>query len=269
MELFKILIEQPLTNLLVVVYQLLMVINIPYALGFSIVLLTVIIRLALYPLTATQLKTAKKMQELGPKLNKLKEKYKSDARRLQQETMTLYKDHGVNPAAGCLPLLIQLPILFGLYGVLLKIVNLKAINEINALLYTDTLKLAKLWDTTFFGIPLGKDPSQLLGTVGPLILLVPVLTGVIQFIQSKMMMPTAEEQAKTKTNNKATTPDFMSTFQQQSLYLFPLMIGFFAFKFPIGLSLYWNTFTLFGIIQQYRIQGLGGLADLLKKFKKN
>lgn len=267
MEIFKILVEQPLINLLVAVYQMLIAIHIPSALGFSIILLTVIIRLLFYPLTAAQLKTSKKMQEMAPHMNKLKEKHKNDARRLQQETMNLYREYGVNPAAGCLPVLIQLPILFGLYGVLLKIVHTKSVNDINSLLYNDSMKLKTLWDVHFFGIPLGQDPSQLLSTFGPLILLVPVLTGAFQFVQSKMMTPPAEEQAKT-TPNKDGAPDFMATFQKQTLYLFPIMIGFFAFKFPVGLSLYWNTFTLFGIIQQYQIQGLGGLKDWVSKFKK-
>ena len=270
MEIFNILIQNPLINVLVAIYQLLMLAHIPYALGFSIILLTVVIRLILYPFTAAQLKTSKKMQDIAPQLNKIREKYKKDAKRLQQETMAVYSANGVNPAAGCLPVLIQLPILFGLYGVLLKIVHLKSVNEVNSLLYTDSLKLKHLWDSHFFGLTIGTDPSKVFSFSEPMtyfILLVPVVTGLFQFIQSKMMTPTAEESSKKKVN-KDGTPDFMTTFQTQTLYLFPLMIGFFAFTFPIGLSLYWNTFTLFGIIQQYRIQGLGGLGDWVNKLKK-
>jgi len=267
MEIFNLLIQKPLINILVVIYHLLVSAHVPYALGFSIIVLTTLIRLILYPFTAAQLKTSKKMQEITPQLNKIREKYKKDAKRLQQETMAVYSANGVNPAAGCLPVLVQLPILFGLYGVLLKIVHVKSINEVNSLLYSESLKLQHLWDSHFFGVSLGQDPSQLIKTVGPIILLVPVITALFQFLQSKMMAPSAEESAK-KPVTKDGTPDFMSTFQTQTLYLFPLMIGFFAFRFPIGLSLYWNTFTLFGIIQQYRIQGLGGLGDWVKKFKK-
>jgi YidC/Oxa1 family membrane protein insertase len=62
--------------------------------------------------------------------------------------------------------------------------------------------------------------------------------------------------------------DFATTFQNQSLFIFPIMIGFFSFNFPIGLSLYWNTFTVFGIIQQYQVSGLGGLKDLINKYGK-
>jgi YidC/Oxa1 family membrane protein insertase len=97
-------------------------------------------------------------------------------------------------------------------------------------------------------------------------LLIPVLTGVFQFIQSKMMLPPTDPKKKDdKTKKKS--DDFATAFQSQSLYIFPVMIGFLSYNFPIGLSLYWNTFTIFGIIQQYKISGLGGLEDWIKKWK--
>jgi YidC/Oxa1 family membrane protein insertase len=115
-------------------------------------------------------------------------------------------------------------------------------------------------------------PSKLISTVGPLVLLIPVLTGVLQFFLSKMMIPakTAIEVLEKDIEKKAPVDkkdaeDFASAFQTQSLFIFPLMIGFFSFSFPIGISLYWNTFTIFGIIQQYKIMGLGGLNTWIKK----
>src|SRR3989338_7754782 len=125
---------------------------------------------------------------------------------------------------------------------------------------------------SLFGFPLGEMPSKLMSTAGPLILLVPILTGVFQFILSKMMIPAKtgvaviEKDIEKKTQiDKKDAGDFASAFQTQSLFIFPVMIGFFAFSFPIGLSLYWNTFTIFGIIQQYKITGLGGLGEWIKK----
>jgi YidC/Oxa1 family membrane protein insertase len=212
---------------------------------------------------ASQLKTSKKMQELTPHLNKLKEKHKGDAQRLQTETMALYKEHGVNPAAGCLPMLIQLPILWGLYSVLQKIVHTTSLTEINKLIYVEGWKLKHMWDVNFFGLPLGKSPSQLISSVGVLILLIPLLTGVLQFIQSKMTVPAKDPNQKPQ--EPKSENDFAQAFQAQSLYILPAMIGFFSYNFQLGLSLYWNTFTIFGIIQQYRIQGLGSLQDLFKK----
>ena len=264
---FDTLIINPLTNILVVVYYLLNAIHVPYALGFSIIGLTVIVRLILYPLMSSQLKASKKMQEIGPHMQKLKEKHKNDAKTLQQETMRLYKEHGVNPAAGCLPVLIQIPIIWGLYTVLQKIVTLKP-DAINKVIYSDVFKLNHVWDPFFFGLPLAQSPAQLAPKIGLVVLLVPILTGLFQYIQSKMMMPAKDPNAPQLEKKK---DDFATAFQSQAMYIFPVMIGFFSWTFSIGLSLYWNTFTIFGIIQQYKIAGPGALVELKDKLygKKN
>ncbi|MDP2649908.1 MAG: YidC/Oxa1 family membrane protein insertase [bacterium] len=262
-ELFNELLFRPIINILVLIYQVLLSLHIPYALGFSIILLTILIRFVLYPLTTAQLKSSKKMQDIAPHLSNLKAKHKNDAKKLQAETMKLYKEHGVNPASGCLPIIIQLPLIWTLYSVLQKIVmlNSNTVSEVNKYLYNyDFLKLTHPWNATFFGLPLGQNPSHLISTI-PLIILVPLFTGVFQFVQSKMMIVKQNpEQTKEATGKEEKKQgDFASAFQTQSLYIFPAMIGFFSYSFPIGLSLYWNTFTIFGILQQYRIQGWGGL----------
>src|SRR3989344_4260869 len=237
---FNTILVWPLINILITIYHALIFIHLPYALGFSIIILTAFIRLALYPLMSSQLKASKNMQELNPHLSKLKEKHKTDAKRLQSETMRLYKEHGINPAAGCLPMLVQLPIIWGLYSVLQEIVkpeSQKVIAEINKIVYFDFLKITNGWDTYFFGLPLGANPAKLLSTLGPLIFLVPIITGVLQFIQSKMMLSSSPQQAKDKDSAKAgqekKKEDFASAFQSQSLYIFPVMIGFFSYTFPI------------------------------------
>jgi len=264
-DIFNNLIIHPIINVLVAIYQVLFAFHVPYALGFSIIILTVLIRLIIYPLVSTQLRASKKMQTIAPHLSNLKEKHKGDNKRLQEETMKLYREHGVNPAAGCLPVLVQLPIIWGLYGVLNEVVKL---NSVKLLEYVNNivispLKLTSAWDTSFFGLHLGESPSSLLKTVGVLVILIPVLTGVFQFVQSKMLF-TAPPQTGAKKKND----DFATAFQAQSVYIFPAMIAFFSYSFPIGLSLYWNTFTVFGIIQQYKIQGLGGLEGIWQKIRK-
>lgn len=268
-QIFDTILVHPIINVLLVIYHGLMYLGVPFALGFSIILLTVLIRIVLYPFTAQQLKASKKMQDMAPHLTKLKDKHKGDAKRLQTETMALYKLHGVNPAAGCVPVLIQLPVIWAIYSVFTQVIHYKpeeTLNKVNAIAYSDSLNLTKVWDTNFFGLPLGQNPSQLLNSVGVLILLIPVLTAVLQFIQTKMMIITPKEEPQKSKEKKE--PDFASSFQKQSLYIFPIMIGFFSYQFPIGLSLYWNTFSLFGIIQQYQLQGLGGLEDWFKKDNK-
>lgn len=265
------LLSYPMINIIVLIYQVLLFLHIPSALGFSIIFLTVLIRLILYPLTAAQLKASMKMQKLAPHLSKLKDKHKGDSMKIQQETMRLYKEHGINPAAGCLPILVQLPIIYALYQVLNDVVKYNTA-QINNVLYSFVPKLSNPWELTFFGISLAATPSKLMTTVGPVILLVPVLTGIFQFILSKMMIPAKDGVAVLEKNIEKQAPvdkkdasDFASAFQTQSLFIFPIMIGFFSYGFPIGLSLYWNTFTIFGIIQQYKIMGLGGLSEWIKK----
>ena len=266
-SLFNTILVWPIINALIGIYKVLFIIHMPYALGFAIIILTVVIRLILYPLTTSQLKASKKMQEVAPHLSKLKEKHKGDAKTLQAETMKLYKEFGVNPAAGCLPVIIQIPIIWGLYSVLQQIVSLgpkDVVLNINKIVYFDFLRLSGSWDPNFFGIPLGKNPAELISKIGPLILIVPLLTFLFQFIQSKMMIPQNKDKDKNLSLVKAgekKKDDFATVFQSQSLYIFPVMIGFFSYTFPLGLSLYWNTFTIFGIIQQYLISGWGGLSD--------
>lgn len=262
-NLFALLIVTPITNILLAIYNFLLALNIPSPLGFAIILLTVVIRFVLYPLTASQLQASKNMQKVAPHVNKLKEKHKGDAKKLQTATMALYKEHGINPAAGCLPVLIQFPVIIGLYNVLQHLVAIKpqeAMQTVNKIAYAPFLQLKAPWDPLFLGLPLGKMPADLLNATGYLILLVPILTGLFQFIQSKMMVPPAPL-VKPK---KSAEPDFASALQTQTLYFLPLMIAFFSFRFPIGLSLYWNTFTIFGIIQQYKMHGFGGLEGIIK-----
>lgn len=235
---------------LLAIYKALAFIHFPHPLGPSIILLTILIRFVLYPLISSQLKASKKMQDLNPHIAQIKEQYKGNSAMISSETMKLYKEHGVNPAAGCLPVLLQLPIIWVLYSVLQNIVkdpNLvtAAINKV----VPEFLRLPTLIDQSFFLLPLGKTPNDLFHPSMPaiLILLVPILTALFQYIQSKMMFPKKAEGAIKKSE------DFQTVFATQSTYIFPVMIGFFSYTFPIGLSLYWNTFTIFGIIQQYLV----------------
>lgn len=256
--------DLPILYPLVVIYKAFDLINIPHPLTFSIIALTIFIRIILYPLISSQLRSSLKMQKLSPQLSKIKEIHKGDAKMIQQETMKLYKESGVNPAAGCLPVLIQLPVIFILYSLLIDIVKEPGLvtERINSAIKWDALHLANPIDQSFFFFPLGKTPGDLLAEFGPLIFLVPLLTALFQFIQSKMMFPPKAPGEEKKKD------DFASIFQTQTIYIFPVMIGVFSFTLPVGLSLYWNTFTLFGIIQQYKVSGLGGLQELIDKYGK-
>lgn len=255
----------PITNLLLLIYKLLLLVHFPYALGFSIIILTIIIRLVLSPFTKKQLETTRKMQELSPKLSALKEKHKDNPQKLQSETMALYKEHGINPFGSCLPTIIQIIMFPALYSVFLTFVGKNAeetIAKFNEVVYFPALELTHLSDPTFFGLPLVESPSGLMTTMPIVAIAIPVVTALLQLIQTKMMFPS---QKNVPQKNKKSDPDFQSVMQKQMVFLIPVTIGIAAWSFPIGLALYWNTFTVFGIIQQYRLQGMGGLTEWLEK----
>lgn len=272
-SIFNTLLIWPITNLLIAVYQALSILGVPYALGFAIIVLSVLFRIVLYPLTNSQLRTSKKMQDLAPHLSAIKTQHKNDKRRVQEETMKLYKEHGVNPAAGCLPVVAMIVVSIALYTVLSHFVALppkQAVAEINKIVYVDSLKLKRPWDQSFFGIPIEKNPSQLLSSM-PAIVLIPIFTALFQAVQAKMMFPQAASlpvRKKEGEKNGDMATDFSSAMQKQSLFIFPLILGYTAFVFPLGVSLYWNTFTLFGILQQYRVAGLGGISPWVEKIKR-
>lgn len=263
---FDVFLTNPILNLLVAIYKVLQSMSVPGALGFAIIILTALIRLVLWPLTTSQLKSTQKMAALKPHLERIKAEHGHDKARHQQEVTRLYKEHGVNPLAGCLPLLLQIPVFIALYNVLLKIVAFGKedfLATINSKLYTSSLYLDKIPDTSFVGLSLADKPSQW-GQVGILILLVPVATGAFQFIQSKMMAPVARATKElAKADQKPGLEDSMAQVQSQMILIMPLMIAFFSYGFPFGLSLYWNTFTIIGVVQQYMIAGAGALNKYL------
>ncbi len=265
--LFQFVLYKPIFTILIVIYHLLSLLSVPSALGLSIILLTILIRLILWPLTASQLKSSKKMAELKPHLDKIKEKHGSDKMRHQQEVNKLYKEHGVNPVAGCLPLLLQIPVFIALYQVLGAFVNsAKPLADINQFILIPSLRLNELPNTSFFGLSLSTKPNEW-SHIGFLILAIPLLTGVLQFIQSKMLIPEekALEKVKSKKESKGNMEDSMAQMQGQMAMIMPAMIAFFSYGFPVGLSLYWNTFTVLGIVQQYKIMGAGSLNKYLPK----
>lgn len=254
----------PIINLLVLIFQGLSFLHIPGALGFSIMILTILIRILVWPFMSSQIKATKKMADLKPHLDALKTKHKDDKQALAAAQMALYKEHGVNPAGGCLPALIQVPIFIALYQAIINILPGAGghIDHINSLLYFPSLKLPNTLDPNFLGLNLGFKPSEF-GSHGIYLLLIPLITALLTFVQSKMTMPKPIKHHKgeppSETKQKENTEETMTAVQSQMVYMMPVMIGYFAFSFPIGLAIYWNTYTIAGIIQQYKISGWGGL----------
>jgi YidC/Oxa1 family membrane protein insertase len=260
----------PILNILVALYKGFEFMHIPGALGFAVIGLTVVIRLILYPIMQAQLRSAKKMAKLKPHMDAINVKHKGDKQALQQAQLALYKEHGVNPAAGCLPLLIQMPVLIALYNVFYQVLSngnlAKEIANINQVVYHPALKLTTL-DLNFFGANLAVKPAQW-QTHGWWLLSIPVITAGLQWYQSKLMMASSvnsksqapiskqiqksKNQKEDKKDEKA-PDDTAMEMQKQMALITPLLFGYFALQFPVGLALYWNVFGLFGIMQQLAV----------------
>ena len=272
-SLFDTLFFAPIVNILVLLIRGLEGMSVPGALGIAIIIVTILIRLLVWPLMATQLKSAKKMADLKPHLDELKKKHKDDKQALAKAQMDLYKEHGVNPAGGCLPLLIQIPPMIAIYQVIYAFFDgAYGLNRINGVLYNQDWALSQVPNLNFFGMNLADKPADF-SRVGVLILIVPVLTALLQLIQSRMMTPKVvainAKDSKKEKQEKESMEDAMASMQGQMLFIMPLMMAWISYTFPIGLALYLNTLTLVGIWQQYLISGLGGLESWIKKLSPN
>jgi YidC/Oxa1 family membrane protein insertase len=217
-------IYRPLLNLLVFFYNI-----IPgHDIGIVIILVTIVIRLILAPSFHKSLKSQKAMNDLQPKLNEMREKHKDDKEAQAKAMMELYKEHKINPLSSCLPLLLQLPILIGLYQVFRVALGGHDI----AGLYS-FVKAPAMISANFLGLVDLSKPSILFG----------VIAGAAQFWQSKMMMPKTAGQDAT-----------MKAMQLQTTYVLPVISVIIAIKLPAGLPLYWIVTTLFAVGQQLYIK---------------
>ncbi len=234
--------------------------------GLAIILLTVAIRLAVYPLYRTQIRSQRAMAEVGPAMNELKKKHGKDRSRFAEEQMKLYKEHNINPMAGCLPLVLQMPILFALYSALLQLgcglggggsncpglthVEAESILGFLTNVFANPVPAGGTLDTTANWLPWLTNGLQ---HPDPIFIL-PVLAGAAQLVASVMAMP-AKPAASTDPNQKM--------FQSMA-YTFPLMTVVLGAQFPSGLTLYWIATTVFQIVQQYFVSGWGQLPKYLK-----
>ena len=237
--------------------------------GWSIVLLTVGLRLAMTPLVLPSLRMSKIMQELSPELAKLKTQFKDDKQGLMKAQAELYKQHGANPASGCLPQIIQILVLIALFNAFNSVLvpNGNLIEKLNPLLYSFN-KLPKDFhlSNSFFYLNLAKpDTFKISGIPFPLPGFFLLITGLIQLFSSKMMAPEIKAEQKLAEKTPQDSDDTMAAVQQQMLYMFPLMTIIFGFQFPSGLVLYWLVFSLVSMVQQYYATGWGGLGPWLKK----
>lgn len=259
------LLYQPIINALVFLNQLF------GNFGLAIIVLTIIIRLLLIPLTLPSMRAATKMKELAPELEKLKKKHAGNKQKLAQAQMELYRRHGVNPAAGCLPQIIQIVVLIALYQAFAQVLktNGETIAKLNEVLYSSLrLPLEAVINTKFLWLDLNKpDLFQLSGMSFSLPGIFLLAAALVQVLSSKMMQPSVELSQKQAKKTVAKEDDIATAMQSQMLYLFPLMTILIGYSFPSGLVLYWLIFSISTAVQQYFISGWGGLEPWLKKVK--
>ena len=242
--------------------------------GWTIILFTLFMKLVLFPLTLKQQKSMKKTQAIQPKLAKIQEKYKYDQEKLNQETMKLYQEAGVNPLGGCLPMLIQFPILIALYNIIRKPISyvmmlsrdvvVQIYEKINGaaaeFARIDQINLANqmrdaydkvqeyvgthdLINFNFFGFDLSVTPSLQYISEHWMYALIPLVAGgttyLVSYLSNKMSGTNL-----TENNPSASSMKMMN-------YLFPLMTAWFAITLPAGLGLYWTVSNVFQILQMY------------------
>jgi len=229
MNIFDALIYQPLFNVLILFYHWL------GDFGFAVIALTVAIRILLYPLAAKAIRAQKATVRIQPRMKDIQKKYKDDKERQALEMMALWRENKINPLSGFLLLLVQIPVLWGLYRVFLN--GFK--NESLAMLYG------------FVANPGSVDP-MFLGHIN-LAASLPafaVVAGVLQFVQTKMMTPSVSAAAS---KEKSQNEQFAEMMQKQMLYIFPAITVAIFWALPSALGLYWLASGAFSIGQQYYI----------------
>lgn len=223
-------------------------------LGLTIIVIGVAVRLLMVPLFKKQFDHSKKMQELQPLLNDLKKKHKDDKTKMAEEQSKLFKEHSVNPAAGCLPAIVQLVFLGVIYQVIRHLLDAGV-------------------STMFLGFDLSQPNTfQIPGFAYPLPGALIIAAAVSQLIVSKMMLPVPvtldKGDSKKEVEEKADFAQDLAATQANMVYMFPLLYVVLGYQFPSGLVLYILVGTIIMAIQYYTINGWGGLQPVIDRFSK-
>jgi YidC/Oxa1 family membrane protein insertase len=242
-----------LENVLLTFYQWFRDAGLPGSAGLAIILFTIVARVVILPLTLKSLQSARKMQELQPQIKELQRKHGKDPQKLQEETMKLYREYKINPAGGCLPMLLQLPIFLGVYQAVINLAQIPpaehAVGAMVDVMAQSGLSVASL--QSLGGAKLNGGFLWLadLGRVDPYYIL-PVLSVLFQLIVQLMATPRVQDPQQ-----KA---------MAQSMLVLPVVFGYIGFTFPSGAVLYWVVGSILSMIQQYVISGWGSLSNYLK-----
>ena len=246
----------PLLTLLVIAFDLI------HDFGLAVVVITVLIRLALYPLYVRQIRSSRSMQELAPALNDIKKKYGNDKQRLNEEQMKLYKERGVNPVGGCLPMVVFLPVLIAMYAAFQQAPHLDGatLQEIvhRYLPFVPVgIPSEGHIDMTAHWLPWIEAAGRDLSQPDPFYIL-PVVSAALQLVASVMAMP----------RNPPQTDDPTQRTMQSMTYYLPLITIVFFKDLAAGVFIYYITTTIFQIIQQYFVMGWGQLPRWIPPLAK-
>jgi len=255
---FQSILIQPFLNLLIIFN------NWFGSLGWAIIISTVLVRVLLIPLILPQLRSGEAMKKLAPEIKKLKEKYKGNKEKLAKAQMALYKKEGINPAAGCLPTILQMAILIALFQVFQKVLNPQDQNMIQTLLYKGVSLPSNGIDFSFLYLNLS-EPDLLVDCFRsidfkkkknniPGVFL--ILSAISQFLTAKLTQPQVQEAQKLAKKTAEKSDDMAAMMQKQMLFMMPLMTLLIGLKLPSGVTLYWFVFSLTGLIQQLAVKKL-------------
>lgn len=250
----------PIAKILVWLSAAISNVGLGHSLGWAIIIITIILKLVTLPLTRKQLQSTKAMQDLQPKLKELQDKYGKDRQKLAEEQMKLYKEAGVNPMGGCLPLLIQLPILWALYQALYAVASTDLIPAGQRIflwipdLFYPTLAVGTSWIGESFA---ARNWGKLFAYAS-----LPIIMLVTQLALQKMAQPP-------KSKAGQSSQDAQMQMMNQMMFFMPIMFGYITLGLPAGLTLYWTTTNILSIIQQYFVAGWGGLTDWFAPLRKS
>ena len=236
--LFNELLYRPLFNSMVFFYDIIPGAN----LGLAIILTTLIVRILMIPLYRASIKSQREITIIQPIIKELQVKYKDDKQKLSEELMKAYKEHNVNPFAGIVLLLVQLPVLIAIYQVSLNLFK----PETYPTLYSFVTLPENGFNTLIFGVLNIADTKNII---------LALLVGISQYYQIKLIMkrtqPKKVENKKKKKSDKPEEPDFATILNKQMLFLMPVLVTVFAYSLPASMSLYWITTTVFTIVQEF------------------
>src|SRR6266566_1320464 len=242
---FNVIITYPILNVLMLLYHLF------GDFALSIIVLTIAITVMLLPLTLRQLKSAKAMLALQPELAEIRKRYPQDLKAQREANQELYKQYGISSAASYLPLLIQIPIFIGLYSALNIVLNHTSLAHLNSILYPFLHQLSRVHDISINWFTILNSAWHIsLGVPDPTHIL-PILAGVVTFVQMRMSQPHAIAEIQDATMQ-------LTQLMQFILPLIMVLITiFFAWQLAAGLALYRTTSLLLNMIQQYFVTGRG------------